>query len=114
MMKSPFRPPPSVGKSRDLTRIMEVPRRQPPDAAALEALASEWTVKLTRPHSPCCCRVQRLLGEQAWALSEAVPADGLLALMGVGRGKTLVWILLPVVMRARAAHLLPPGLVEQF
>lgn len=100
--------------SADVARVLGLTRRD---------LASAWTaadvneleVRLRKPPGACRCAQlarpcpTRLLPTQARALLEAPRAGGLLAPIGVGHGKTLVDLLLPMVMGSRTAVLLIPA-----
>lgn len=112
---------PAVGPSRDLDRVMSLPRRavNPADPSAAE----KWTRLLRSPNNdPCDCRerwgscLHKLLPIQGWGLEEAANAGGLLGLIGVGHGKTGLDILLPMVVPGCkvALLLIPPNLKPQF
>lgn len=118
----------AVKASPDLERILDLPRRPPIDPASprARALVELMTERLRRPDrppgAPCGCLelgrkrcITELLVEQAWALYEAPLAGGLLAPIGVGGGKTILNLLMPMVIPdCRTAVLfVPPGLVEQ-
>lgn len=103
-----------VGHSADLNRIIALPRRDlaasytDADIAALEA-----SLRVT---GPCVCKQQgrpcptSLKRIQALALLEAPRAGGLMAPIGVGHGKTLIDLLLPMVMPGcKVAVLLIPA-----
>jgi hypothetical protein len=116
-----------VSTSSDLERILKLARRPPLDlnSPRAEALVELMTARLRRPDRPpgtaCGCAelgrlcIDRLLPSQAWALWEAPLAGGLLAPVGVGAGKTLLDVLMPMVMpECKVAVLfVPPGLVGQ-
>jgi hypothetical protein len=104
-----------VGWSADLGRVLALPRRDletaysAADVAALEARLrgpGPCTCAKASPPRPCPLRFRPI---QAWALLEAARAGGLLAPMGVGHGKELVCLLLPVVMGAKTAVLMTQG-----
>lgn len=123
----------AVGTSDDLERILALPRRAPvdlgPASVRAEAFVEIVTARLRRPDRPpgasCGCAalgrrcLDRLLPAQAWALWEAPLANGgrggLLGPIGVGAGKTILDILMPMVIPdCRTAVLfVPPGLVAQ-
>jgi hypothetical protein len=100
--------------SADVARVLGLPRRD---------LATTWTAgdvaeleaRLRKPPGPCRCAdfarpcPTRLLPTQARALLEAPRTGGLLAPIGVGHGKTLVDLLLPMVMQSKTAVLLIPA-----
>lgn len=88
------------GPSADLDRICALPRRP---LEASEEKAREWTERLRRPGGSMALRPI-----QAAALEEAVIAGGLLGLIGVGFGKTLLSLLLPTVWESQNAVLLMP------
>lgn len=91
------------GKSADLTRILALPRRV---LEPTEELAEKWTARLRRPGG-----TMRLRPIQAAALEEAFRYGGLLGLMGVGSGKTLVSLLVFTVWGSKNGGLLiPPNL----
>lgn len=107
-----FRAP--VSWSQDLGRIMGLPRRtldprtRPPEADELE--------RQLRISGPCRCAEfgkacpTHLLPAQAHALAEAAKVGGLVGAIGVGHGKTLIDLLLPMVMPGvKVAVLLIPA-----
>jgi hypothetical protein len=109
----------AVGESRDLHRILELPRRPRPD---LEPIRDELTRRLGKGEVKCRCEShykricpKRLQGVQAWALHEAAETQGILGPIGVGEGKTLLDLLVPMVMPncKVAVLLIPPSLREQ-
>lgn len=92
--------------SRDLERILALPRRPQPSG---EELVESLTAALKTPSG-----TMKLRPVQAAALHEAVLAGGLVGAIGVGEGKTLLDLLLPVVLGARRTVLLiPPELRDQ-
>jgi hypothetical protein len=108
-----------VGASADLSRICGLPRR---DLAASYTQkdfdALERRLRLNAPK--CVCAEQgrecptHLRPVQALALLEAERCGGLAAPIGVGFGKTLIDLLLPIVMGSKVAVLLiPPNLKTQ-
>jgi hypothetical protein len=114
-----------VGPSPDLDRILALPRRQPVD---LESTTAQAIVELEmriygRDNSFCNCRkiaphrncITRLLPVQAWALREIRMAQGMLANITVGGGKTIIGILAALALRdcPRPLMLIPPTLVDQ-
>jgi hypothetical protein len=115
---------PPVQPSEDLNRIAALPRRNLETAwttADFEAL--EARLKLPAREVKCVCRSfspprdcpEHLLVDQARALLEAEKHNGLFSAMGVGKGKTLVDMLLPWVMNSKiAVLLLPAALVSKF
>lgn len=104
--------------SRDLSRILELPRRERPD---LGPVVEELTARLGKGEVSCRCVdfkrrcAKRLLPTQAWALKEMAESNGLLGPIGVGDGKTLLDLLAPMVMPACrvAVLLIPPSLRAQ-
>jgi len=109
-----------VGHSRDLARILELPRRQKPDAAALDAVRTSF--KHLEKAGPCECRSKynkpcatRLNDTQAWGLHEMWQHGGLVGPISVGDGKTLLDLLSAMVMPdcKVAVLLLPPQLRSQ-
>ncbi|MEO9194312.1 MAG: DEAD/DEAH box helicase family protein [Polyangia bacterium] len=123
----------AVRPTHELERVKALPRRAPVDLSSgsvrAAALVELMTSRLRRPDRPvgaaCGCEalgrrcLNRLLPAQAWALYEAPFSNGgrggLLAPIGVGSGKTVLNILVPMVIPdcKVVALLLPPGLVEQ-
>lgn len=92
--------------SRELDRILALPRREPTPTVEL---AAEWTQRLRRPGGTMVLRPI-----QAMALRDAVEMGGLLGPIGVGEGKGLLSMLLPVAMGVKTAVLLiPPQLRDQ-
>lgn len=97
-----------VPMTRDLARVLELPRRPQPTDAQLGALAEKWTAALRRPSSSA-----RLWPVQAWALEEISRCGGLLGGIPVGGGKTLLGLLAPLVVPGcRRALLLIPASVR--
>lgn len=92
--------------SPDLERILAIPRRDPslpPD------LAPRLTEQLKTPTGTMSLRAL-----QAQALEELRIANGLLALITVGGGKSLVALLAPVICDARVTVIMvPPALKDQ-
>lgn len=110
---------PPVGDSKDLQRILSVPRRN--IDVTDTSMAVKWTAVLSRARPECTCHekygfcIKSLNAAQGWALEEANKAEGLLAPIGVGHGKTGIDILLPMVMNCkRAVLLIPANLRHQF
>ena len=112
-----------VGASKDLARVLELPRRARPTEAEGAFLVNQLTARLQKPPGGACtCRsvyrrpcADRLRPIQAWALDEAEDNEGLLGPIGVGDGKTLLNLLTPMVMPGckTALLLLPPDLRGQ-
>lgn len=113
----PFTGKRPVGDSKDLRRILRVPRRPP------HRLANKWENPSLQPARekieralalPGCDR--RLRDIQVWALTEFCQSGGGLAPIGVGHGKTLIDILLPMVMPKckHAVLLFPPNMRAPF
>lgn len=94
-----------VQHSADLERILAIPRRTSPPPG----LAASLTARLKTPAGTMALR-----DLQAWALHELEVAGGLLALITVGGGKSLVAMLAPVVVGAvRTVIMVPPALKQQ-
>jgi hypothetical protein len=95
-----------VVKTAEFERINALPRRV---ITLSEELAASLTAKLkTKPGT------MRLWPIQAAALYEAYKRKGLFAPIGVGHGKTLITLLLPVVLDSKCTVLLvPPQLKAQ-
>ena len=116
-----FRAGTPVGFSEDLERIRSIPVRE---LDTKDPLAAQlWTKHLRLERTKPCDCVERwgfcitdLRPVQGWALEEASDANGLLASIGVGDGKTGIDILLPMAIPGvrTAALLLPPALKPQF
>lgn len=112
----------SVGDSRDLARVYELPRRpRPSTKAEFDAFRKEFEF-LKRPNPNCCCRSRfgracalELRDTQAWTLHEMRQAGGLLGAIPVGDGKTLLDLLSAMVIPGCkvAVLLIPPSLREQ-
>ena len=112
----------AVGESRDLRRVLALPRRPRPDDATLQTWADEFKRELGKPVTSCQCVTKfkrhccaNLLPVQAWALREAREVGGLLGPIGVGHGKTLLDLLVSMVVPGckHAVLLLPPNLKQQ-
>lgn len=96
----------SVSRSQDFQRILNLPKREAVDG---DALASMMTDALRAPGGTMSLRPV-----QALALYEMMQVGGAFCPMGVGTGKTLVFLLAPVVLGLkRAIGLLPASLVEK-
>lgn len=110
-----------VEHSADLDRIAALPRRAPTElnstrAAALVELMQTRLAKQPRREHICdrnCIKTLKPI--QALALFEARLAGGVLGLIGVGSGKTLLNLLVAMVFDdvRTVALLVPPGLVAQ-
>lgn len=112
----------AVEASPEYWRIHNLPRRTLDQSLAA---ARKWTARLRRPtYDPDCnCRqkfnnpcILSLLAVQGIMLEEASKAHGLIAFAGVGCGKTLTSLLLPMVIPGCdvALLLIPPSLRHQF
>lgn len=88
------------GDTEEFRRIVALPRRI---LDISEAVADEWTARFRTPSG-----TMRLRPYQAAALADAERALGLLGVMGVGSGKTLVSLLLHSVWKSRRTVLLVP------
>ncbi len=96
----------SVKRSKDFDRIVALPKRVAQDP---EAMAREMTQALREPGGTMCLRPV-----QALALYEMMMVGGAFCPMGVGVGKTLVFLLAPVVLcLERPLGLLPASLREK-
>lgn len=92
----------AVTLSDDLNRVLRLPQR---DAAQLAALIAEpLSSRLRAPGG-----TQSLRPLQALALAEAHDLRGLMALLPVGEGKTLITFLLPLLLEAARPVLLVPA-----
>lgn len=112
---------PPVPHSKDLERVLALPRRAIPSLVEQQSAADFLTDALKKPEGPCDCAsrgrpcIKRLLPVQGWYLLEASRVGGALGHIVVGGGKTGIDILLPMVVRCkRAALLIPPALRAQF
>lgn len=113
----------AVGESRDLRRVLALPRRPRPDDASVALWSAD--IKAEFGHNfdvPCQCETKfkrrccaNLLPVQAWLLHEARETNGILGPVGVGHGKTLCDLLTPMVLSKcnTAVLLLPPNLKSQ-
>lgn len=132
---------PPVRHSQDLERILALPYREPPVGVAaltpdkqeiLTPVGAQLVDAITNALSrgPRACRCAAILRDknlkprpclkklrfvQAWALYEISQVGGLMGVIGVGHGKTILDILAPLAFRdcAKALLLVPPGLVGQ-
>ncbi len=110
-----------VTNSRDLNRVLELPRRTRPSDSELQQLSVKWTALLGKPTTSCNCASYKrrcptpLLPVQAWALEEMHLYGGALDPIGVGDGKTLLDLLAARVVPdcERAVLLIPASLREQ-
>lgn len=98
----------SVEWSPDFARVLSLPRRPKPELAPI---IQELTAKLKRPEGTMTLRPI-----QALALHEAVQAGGLIGMVRIGGGKTLISMLMPMVMPGcqRSVLLIPSDLRDQF
>lgn len=119
----------AVGDSADLRRILTLPRRARPTDEFLVEVAAFIKQELGRTditRDNCRCRdfkphmknphCDNLLPTQAWALYEGAMAGGVLGPIGIGHGKTLLNILMPMVVEGAktVVLLLPAPLKKQF
>ncbi len=105
---------PAITDSKELRRIVALPRRDPPPGAAVV----EYMTRRFARHNPNCqCQakfkrpcITRLLDVQAWALYEIACEGGLLGPIGVGHGKTMLDLLAALAMPdCKQALLLAPS-----
>jgi len=97
-----------VERSSEFLRISALPVREWSDEEA-QAAADFLTEKLKTPGG-----TMRLWPHQAEALTEAALFGGVTAPLGVGKGKTILSLLLPVLLGAvRPILLLPAHLIEK-
>jgi hypothetical protein len=96
-----------IGKSRDLARIVALPRR--PALMPEPLVFPPWT-------NPCRCKelgkpdcIRELRPVQRWGLEEAVRAQGLAAPISVGGGKSLLGVLMPTALDSKRAVMLVPA-----
>lgn len=98
---------PEVPLSADLERILALPQRELEPNATL--IAEPLSARLRTPNG-----TQTLRPLQALALVEAHDLGGLLALLPVGEGKTLITYLLPTILKAeRPVLLIPAALTDK-
>lgn len=104
----------------EIARVLALPRRQRPTDEALEARRRELEATLSLPNSLCECVTKyrrlcciHLLPVQVWALSEGRETQGILGPIGVGHGKTLLDLLMPMVVPCRVAVLLLPSKLKK-
>lgn len=99
-----------VGNSSDLERILALPRRPAFDEHRdSRAQVDAYTTEFRRPGGKMTLRPS-----QAFCLDEARRVGGLVALLGVGTGKTLLGLTLPLALGVkRAVLLMPPQLKTQ-
>lgn len=110
-----------VGQSRDLARVLELPRRARPDAATLDRFRAELSY-LQKLNLKCECRskfgrkcADRLNDTQAWGAHEIAEQGGLLGPISVGDGKTLLDLLAAMLVKdcKVAVLFIPPQLRDQ-
>lgn len=115
---------PPVRMSADLARVLGLPRRKLADSySPAEYAALEDRLRGPNAGMKCICRTfdppracpDHLRQVQRWALLEAARCGGLLGLIGVGHGKTLIDLLLPLVVPGckDAVLLVQPSLIPQ-
>ncbi len=99
---------PEVAHTAELQRILSLPRRSWTPEELVD-LARELTAILRTPSGEMSLRPTQALG-----LHDAALEGGLFGPIGVGEGKTLLSLLLPVVLEAkRPLLLLPATLIEK-
>ncbi len=119
----------AVADSPDLSRILAIPRREPPteDQARQLIAGIPDALGLRRDNPSCKCEVPIESGGfgrecitelrmiQAWALLEIRTQSGLLGPIGVGHGKTILDLLTPFAMPncKTALLLVPVKLIKQ-
>lgn len=111
----------AVGDSRDLRRVLALPKRERPDEATLLQWAKDLKAEFGTGVTACECRSKynrmccaELLPVQAWLLHEARLVRGMLGPVGVGHGKTLCDLLVAMVVGSKKAALfLPSNLKSQ-
>lgn len=96
---------PAVSNSYELQRIMDLPRR------ALDL--SQETVDAVNRTVRRSGAEMSLWPIQTAALVEAAEAGGLFAPIGVGHGKTLITLLLPLAMNSKSTVLLVPAQLKK-
>ena len=98
----------TVARTADFIRVYNLPRRVW-EATEIDRLAGDLTAILRAPTG-----TMRLRPVQALALHDAGIELGLFGSIGVGEGKTVISLLLPVVLQAeRPLLLVPGGLIEK-
>ncbi len=114
-----------VGHSADLTRVLNLPRRQPVDLESVtaEAMIEIAQEKYGRENDACICKeidpehpcITRLLPIQAVCLHEISKVGGLIAAASTGSGKSAIWILSALALPSckLALLLVPPTLIDQ-
>lgn len=112
----------------DLERVLKIPRREVPTFEQQAEMARVLTLRLRKDNPNCRCRelgaqrcITDLLPIQGWYLYEAALYGGVIGHVAVGRGKTGIDILLPMVLPRvdptrplRCVLLVPPQLRDQF
>lgn len=104
----------SVGPSRDLARVLELPRRdRPTEFRTFDHLKKTGHCECKEKFKRRCA--DKLLPTQAWALDEIQKYGGLLGPISVGDGKTLLDLLAAMVVPdcKVAVLLIPPQLRNQ-
>ena len=112
----------AVGDSRDLRRVLALPRRQKPSKEQMLQWAAEFKAEFGIETDKCHCESKfkrkccaNMLPIQAWLLKEAREFGGILGAVGVGHGKTLCDLLVSMVLKdcKSAVLLIPPNLKRQ-
>lgn len=114
---------PPVEESSEIDRILALPTRPLPHEipGREQALVQIMTERFRRDNPACECAARwntkcrdTLWPVQAWALYEMGLIGGVLGMIGVGWGKTLIDLLAPIAIGAKTAVLhVPPNLVDQ-
>jgi hypothetical protein len=99
----------SVQADEEYVRVFSLARRPPPDPSSAGALAREVTSHLRRVPAPFPIGEGSIYATQALALKELFERRGLLALLGVGKGKTLLGYLAFAVMKPKRPMLIVPS-----
>ncbi len=104
-----------VRPSSELERILALPRRTPYIEGHHADLVAKWSARLRRPDvDPRKAATHTLFPIQAYTFEDISTVGGGFVAAGVGRGKTLISLLLGTVLGAKRPMLLiPPGAKEQ-
>ena len=94
---------PPVGDSEELQRVLALPRRARPTPEQSRRIVEVMTRRFAIENNNCRCAelrpavedpcIKTLRPIQAWALLEMMHVGGMVGPIGVGHGKTLMFVL---------------------
>ena len=102
-----------LGIKTEMERILELPREELEERAHL--YAEEWTKRFRKhPNAPPLRPIQGVILETSYRAAQQDEPLGILGNVGVGKGKTLAFALMPRVFQAtRPVLLIPPDMRQE-